>query len=78
MTITRFAKPLFANMHYRVHAVAGAPRKPNVACPHPDVRLWMANDVIDAEFAICRCQSLSVDLSLTERIFFLHLHHFLR
>ena len=31
MTIARFAKPLFANMHHHVHAVAGALRKPNVA-----------------------------------------------
>ena len=37
VTIARFAKPLFANMHHHVHAVAGALRKPNVACPHPDV-----------------------------------------
>ena len=37
MTVARFGKPLLANMHHRVHAVAGAPRKPNVACPHPDV-----------------------------------------
>ena len=39
MTIARFGKPLFANMHHRVHAVAGALRKPNVACPHPDVSM---------------------------------------
>ena len=37
VTIARFGKHLFANMHHRVHAVAGALRKPNVACPHPDV-----------------------------------------
>ena len=37
VTIARFGKPLFANMHHHVHAVAGALRKPNVACPHPDV-----------------------------------------
>ena len=37
MTIARFVKPLFANVHHCVHAVAGALRKPNVACPHPDV-----------------------------------------
>ena len=37
VTIARFIKPLFANMHHRVHAVAGALRKPNVARPHPDV-----------------------------------------
>ena len=37
VTIARFGKPLFANMHHRVHAVAGALRKLNVACPHPDV-----------------------------------------
>ena len=37
VTIARFAKPLFANMHHHVHAVAGALRKPNVPCPHPDV-----------------------------------------
>ena len=35
VTIASFAKPLFANMHHHVHA--GALRKPNVACPHPDV-----------------------------------------
>ena len=40
VTIARFAKPLFANMHHHVHAVAGALRKPNVACPHPDVSTW--------------------------------------
>ena len=37
VTIARFVKPLFANMHHRVLAVAGTLRKPNVACPHPDV-----------------------------------------
>ena len=37
VTIARFVKSLFANMHHRVHAVAGALRKPNVARPHPDV-----------------------------------------
>ena len=37
VTIARFGKPLFANMHHHVHAVAGALRKPNVACPHLDV-----------------------------------------
>ena len=37
VTIARFGKPLFAYMHHRVHAVAGALRKPNNACPHPDV-----------------------------------------
>ena len=36
VTIARFVKPLFANMHHRVHAVAGAMRK-LPACPHPDV-----------------------------------------
>ena len=40
VTFARFAKPLFANMHHHVHAVAGALRKPNVACPHPDVSTW--------------------------------------
>ena len=37
VTIARFGKPLFANMHHHVDAVAGALRKPNVACPRPDV-----------------------------------------
>ena len=37
VTIARFVKPLFANTHHHVHAVAGALRKPNVACPHQDV-----------------------------------------
>ena len=37
VTIVRFGKPLFANKHHRVYAVAGALRKPTVACPHPDV-----------------------------------------
>ena len=37
VTIARFGKPFFADMHHRVHAVAGALWKPNVACPHPDV-----------------------------------------
>ena len=46
MTIARFAKPLFANMHHHVHAVAGALRKPNVAHGQCD------GDVIDAEFAL--------------------------
>ena len=50
MTIARFVKPLFANMHHHVHAVAGALRKPNVACPHPDV--CSDGDVIDVEFAL--------------------------
>ena len=67
VTIARLGKPLFANMHHRVYAVDGALRKPNVACPHPDIP-WMASDVIDAEFALRRCQC--VDLSSTERIFF--------
>ena len=34
VTIARFGKPLFANMHDHIHAVAGALRKPTVACPH--------------------------------------------
>ena len=59
MTIARFAKPLFANMHHHVHAVAGALRKPNVAHGQCD------GDVIDAEFALRRCH-----LSSTERISF--------
>ena len=63
MTIARFVKPLFANLHHHVHAVAGALRKPNVACPHPDV--CSDGDVIDVEFALRRCH-----LSSTERIFF--------
>ena len=37
VTISRFGKPLFADMHHHVHAVAGALRKPNVVCPLPDV-----------------------------------------
>ena len=37
VTIARFGKPLFADMHHHVHAVAGALRKANVACPHPDI-----------------------------------------
>ena len=37
VTIARFGKPLFADMHHHVHAVAGALRKPNVAFPHADV-----------------------------------------
>ena len=37
VTIARFVKPLFANVHHRVHAVAGALGKLNVARPHPDV-----------------------------------------
>ena len=59
MTIVRFAKPLLANLHHHVHAVAGALRKPNVAHEQCD------GDVIDAELALCRCH-----LSSTERIFF--------
>ena len=80
MTITRFGQPLFANMHHRVYAVAGALRKPNlnVACPHPDVSMLHApldgqcdGDVIDAEFALRRCQCVEcIDLSSTKRIFF--------
>ena len=78
MTIARFGKPLFANLHHCVYAVAGALRKANVACPHPDVstgQYWMASDEIDAEFAHRRCQC--VDLSSTERIF-LQLHSSLK
>ena len=37
MSIARFGKPLFADIHHRVHAVAGALRKPNIAWPCPDV-----------------------------------------
>ena len=66
MTIARFAKPLFANMHHHVHAVAGALRKPNVAHGQCD------GDVIDAEFALRSCH-----LSSPERIFF-HLHSSLK
>ena len=70
VTIARFAKPLFANMHHHVHAVAGALRKPNVACPHqtsprPHGQCTCDGDVINAEFALRRCH-----LSSTERIFF--------
>ena len=36
--------------------------------PAPRRLRWMASDVINAEFALCRCQC--VDLSSTERIFF--------
>ena len=43
--------------------------------PTPRRLHWMASDVIDAKFALRRCQC--VDLLLTERIFFLHLHQFL-
>ena len=39
--ITRFGKRLFANMHHRVYAGAGALRQLNVACPHPDVSSCM-------------------------------------
>ena len=77
MTIARFGN-LFANMHHCVHAVAGALRRLNVACPHPDVSTGSCGCpldgqcegyVIDAEFALRRCQC--VDFSLTKRIFFL-------
>ena len=37
VTTARFRKPLFADMHHCVHAVAGALRKPNIACPRPGV-----------------------------------------
>ena len=37
VSIARFGKPLFSDMHHGVHAVAGALRKANVACPGPDV-----------------------------------------
>ena len=67
VTIARFAKPLCANMHHHVHAVAGALRKPNVAHGQCD------GDVIDAEFALRRCH-----LSSIERIFFFHLHSSLK
>ena len=40
VTTARFVKPLFANMHHHVHAVAGALQKPNFPCPHPDVSTW--------------------------------------
>ena len=39
MTIARFVKPLFANMHHHVHAVAGALRKPNVVLRSFNLRL---------------------------------------
>ena len=37
VTIARFGKPSFANMHHCVYGIAGALRKPDIACPHPDV-----------------------------------------
>ena len=56
--ITRFGKPLFANMHHHVHAVAGALRKPKLHARRPAPRRlrWMVSDVIDAEFALRSCQ----------------------
>ena len=74
VTIARFVKPLFANTHHHVHAVAGTLRKPNVAMPAPRRPLdgQCDGDVIDAEFALRRCH-----LSSTEQIFF-HLHSSLK
>ena len=49
VTITRFGKPLFADMHHRVYALAGALRKPNIPYPHPDVSTgtgWMASVMV--------------------------------
>ena len=68
VTIARFGKPLFANMHHRNHAVAGDRGSQMLHALTQKSPLWMAKDVIDAEFALCRCQC--VDLSSTERIFF--------
>ena len=40
VTVGRFGKPFFANVHHHVYAVAEALWKPNVACPHPDGLHW--------------------------------------
>ena len=77
VTIARFGKHLFANMHHHVHAVARAPRKPNVACPRPDVstvdgqwcdRRWVRN----LQMPVTQCWPF-VDRTDS----FLHLHQFL-
>ena len=69
----KFGKPLFADMHHRVHAVAGALWKPNVACPHPDVstgwpvmRSTLSSHPADASV-----------LTFRRPYLFLHLHQFL-
>ena len=79
VTIVRSVKPLFATIHLRVHAVAGALRKPNVACPHPDVsttadgqwcdRRWVRN----LQMPVTQCWPF-----VDQTDFFLHLHQFLR
>ena len=77
VTIARFGKPLFANMHHHVHAVAGALRKPNVAYPHPDVSAgWPVT-----WSTLSSHSAAASDSVLTFRRpngFFLHLHQFLR
>ena len=68
MTIARFLKPLFTNMHHRVHAVAEALRKPKHACTQTSPLDGQCDgDVVDAEFALRRSH-----LSSTERNFQLH------
>ena len=47
-TIARSGKPLLTEMHHRVHAVAGALQKPNVACPHSDVSTVLLTTEPDA------------------------------
>ena len=56
VTIARFGKPLFANMHYRAHAVARVPRKPktllatlrSLHCGWPMIWLTLSSHSADA------------------------------
>ena len=74
VTIVRFGKPLFADMHHRVHAVAGALQKPNVACPHPDVSTgWpVMRSTLRSHSADASCRVLTFG----RPNLLLHLHHF--
>ena len=68
VTIARFVKPLFANMHHHVRAGVAGPcgsqtlHARTQTSPHGQCD----GDVINAEFALCRCHRSS-----TERILFL-------
>ena len=46
VTIARYVKPLFANMHHPVHAVAGALRNSNDCTPAPRRLRWMASVMV--------------------------------
>ena len=48
LTIARFVKPLFANMHHHVHAVAaaGGPAEAKRCMPAPRRLHWMASVIV--------------------------------